>query len=74
MGETNVVLEAALLDGGALHLVPFYVENGMIHTNIEGRVVIVPTSDAPPESTVKGLMRQHLEHKRVKRYLAAMWS
>lgn len=63
MFTENVVLEVAVTHEGAEHKASYFIENGVIHANINGKNLRLPHGHVPVEQTVRAVLIGMLERQ-----------
>lgn len=63
MFTENVVQEVAVTYEGEEHKAAYFIENGVIHANINGKNLRLPHGRAPVEQTVKAVLIGMLERQ-----------
>jgi hypothetical protein len=61
-----------------VHCASFYVENGIIHAQIDDHTLLSPLGNVPAADTVRALLTEHLVQQRrvtnqAKRWLSSRW-
>ena len=73
MDRESVVLDVQVQHEGKEYSASYFVEGGMIHANIAGRMLVAPRSRLSPADTVSKLLSGHLMQQSRKRRQADIW-
>lgn len=60
MTRSQMVHKVEITDQGASAKATFYVEHGIIHANIEGKMVALPCIGDDAEGVVRALLTEHI--------------
>lgn len=63
MHQNSMIMEVEVEHDGTVHKAVYFVEDGTIYANIEGRIMMTLTGPAPPVQTVKALLSSHLKRR-----------
>lgn len=74
MRQENVVQEVAIVDGGKTHKASYFVEYGILHANLGGRIVRLSIDTDQSEETVRRLLLGHIQTKAWKQRMAERWT
>lgn len=74
MDRESVVFEAAVDYFGQIHTATYYVEHGIVHAHIAGRIIPNPVADDGAEATVKRLLVGHAIKARRRADIARRWT
>lgn len=73
MSTEHVVLETQIEFAGAIHKAAYFVENGVIHADIDGKTMLLPVGQIPPDQTVQSMLRGHLFRLGTRSKRVAAW-
>jgi hypothetical protein len=73
MERQSIVETVEVTHEGVVHTASYFVEAGVIHANIGGRVVMCPVGNVPAANTVKALVTAHLLQQARKADQAKRW-
>lgn len=74
MERQSMVHRVAVTHAGQTYKADYFVQDGVIHANLEGRVLRRPLSDAEPAETVRAMLAGHLVHRNRKFSMLADWT
>ena len=73
MAREHIILETAIDDAGETFKAAYFIEGGVIHANIAGKVLRVPAGINAPERIVQTLLHGHLLRSGLRAKHAILW-
>lgn len=73
MRQESVVQEVAIVDGGEIHKASYFVENGILHANVGGKIIRLHVDADQSEETVRRLLLGHVQTKAWRQRMAERW-
>ena len=74
MQNEHIVRDMEVSDGGRHYKASYFVEHGILHTNIDGRMLSMPVGSDDPEQAVKRLLLGHAQMKTWRQRFRDRWS
>ncbi|QDZ11590.1 hypothetical protein [Devosia ginsengisoli] len=73
MQEESIVRDIEISDGRQVHKASYYVENGMLHARIGGKMISLVTGAETSDEAVRRLLSGHIQTKAWRQRLAERW-
>jgi hypothetical protein len=73
MTREHVILETAIDEAGETFRAAYFIEDGVIHANIAGKVLRIPAGINAPERTVPTPLYGHLLRSGLRAKHAILW-
>ena len=74
MDRNSIVQTVKVTHEGAVHIASYFIEAGVIHADIGGRMVMCPVGNVPAAETVRALLTGHLLQQARRADQAKRWT